>query len=78
MATFLALYRGETISSAKLVAVTSDPIIVAEFAGCLLQDPAESDTADPVLLSIEQGRQQALRHIVQEGWRTEATPTPEA
>lgn len=64
MSTFLALYRGETVASAKLVAVSADPLTVAEFAARLLDQPVEVE--DPVILSIERGRRQALRHIAGE------------
>ncbi len=69
VSTFLALYRGDTIAEAKLVAVSADPTTVADFAGRLLQQPTlPSDTTrDPVLLSIERGRRQALRVIAREG-----------
>ena len=68
MSTFLALYRGETVANAKLVAVSADPTTVAEFAARLLHDPAEQTwgSDDPVLLDIERGRRQALRRIAKE------------
>ena len=67
MSTFLALYRGETIGGAKLVAVSADPATVAEFAARLLHDPPGPEvTSDPVLLSIERGRRQALRRLSKE------------
>ncbi len=67
MSTFLALYRGESVGSAKLVAVSADPTTVAEFAARLLhQSPSVEDSPDPVLLSIERGRRQALRRISKE------------
>ncbi len=68
MSTFLALYRGETMAGAKLVAVTADPTTVAEFAARLLHAPAERTrrSDDPVLLDIERGRRQALRRIAKE------------
>lgn len=68
MSTFLALYRGATVASAKLVAVSADPATVAEFAARLLHQPRmpEHGNTDPVLLSIERGRRQALRRISKE------------
>lgn len=62
---FLALYRGESISSARLVAVASDAEIVREFAGKLLTEPEESDT-DPVAIEIERGKRRALQ-VVRDG-----------
>lgn len=63
MSTFLALYRGETIANAKLVAVSSEPHVVAAFATRLLQEPpdAQESHEDPVLGCIERGRRRALR-----------------
>ena len=68
MSSFLALYRGRTVGEAQLVAVTTDPGVVAAFATCLLSaTPEEDDVADdPVLASIEHGRRQALRLIANE------------
>jgi hypothetical protein len=60
--TFLALYRGETISAAKLVAVVSEPEIVRAFAARMLAEPAEPEQ-DPAAHEVEQGRRRALRVI---------------
>jgi hypothetical protein len=62
---FLALYRGATIGSARLVAVASDEEIVREFAGRLLDDPEQPDT-DPVASEISRGKQRALE-VVRDG-----------
>ena len=61
MTTFLALYRGETVSSAKLVAVTVNQALVREVASKLLDDMPEN--TDAVLQEVEQGRRSALRLI---------------
>ena len=65
-ATFLVLYRGPTIPQAKLVAVSSDPALVAEFAERLLHDQPPAASPDMALLAIERGRRRALRLIVHE------------
>ncbi len=65
MASFLALYRGETINSAKMVAVTAEPEVVADFAGRLLGEPEELEP-DAVLYELEQGRRRALRLVKDE------------
>jgi hypothetical protein len=62
MASFLALYRGETIGAAKLVATSADPEIVRGFADRLLADPGEQDE-DAVLQELENGRRRALRLV---------------
>jgi hypothetical protein len=41
MTTFLALYRGETILGASLVAVSADQKIVSEFGKRLIADEPE-------------------------------------
>jgi hypothetical protein len=59
LASFIALYRGETIGSARLVAATTDVEIVHDFAERML---SESDVTeqDAVLQEVELGRQRAL------------------
>jgi hypothetical protein len=75
VSTFIALYRGDTVSEAKLVAVSADPGTVADFACRLLGEPAPPQAADndPVLASIERGRRRALRLIAREA-RPEPVP----
>lgn len=58
MANILALYRGETLGSAKLVAVSTDPVIVARFADELLGQ--DSHDSDPVNAAVDKGRRRAL------------------
>ena len=65
MTNFLALYRGDTIGAAKMVAVSADPRLVGDFATRLLERPAEPED-DPALRSIEEGRRRALRVITTE------------
>lgn len=64
MSEILALYRGDTIASAKLVTATADPQIVADFARRLLRQPQPDD---PVLREVERGRRRALRLVASEG-----------
>jgi hypothetical protein len=65
MTSFIALYRGETISSASLIAVSADAGLVSDVSTRLLgAKPAEE--GDPVLVSIERGRRAALRLIKRE------------
>jgi hypothetical protein len=60
---FLALYSGESITAAKIVAVTADSQLVRDFAGRLLNGPADETHRDPVLEELEQGRRRALRLV---------------
>lgn len=64
MKTFVAIYRGDTISDAKVVAVSIDPGLVGDVATRLLGNIAALDTSpDPVLAAVNQGRQTALKMI---------------
>jgi hypothetical protein len=44
---FLALYRGETVSGARIVALSADPQLVRDFAARLLESPPERHTVSP-------------------------------
>jgi hypothetical protein len=43
---FLALYRGQTVSEARLVAVTADPELVGRFIGELAGEDREEESKD--------------------------------
>ncbi len=62
MASFIALYRGESIGAAKLVATTADPQVVRDFAERMLSVP-EGQEPDAVLRELELGRRRALRLV---------------
>jgi hypothetical protein len=59
--TFLALYRGDSVSAAKLVALTAEPELVRDFAKRMLDEP-ERET-DPVTRALERGRRRALEVV---------------
>jgi hypothetical protein len=61
MTSFLALYRGESIAGAKIVAVTAEPQLVRTFAAQMLVQPEEEP--DPVLGELENGRRRALELV---------------
>ncbi len=65
MTNFIALYRGETVGSAKIIAVSADTDLVADFATRMLNCQEETEV-DPVVRSLDSGRQQALRLIIEE------------
>jgi hypothetical protein len=65
MTTFVALYRGRTITSARLIALSADPVLVADVSARLLQERASED-CDPILDCVERGRKDALRLITRE------------
>jgi hypothetical protein len=62
LASFIALYHGDTISSAALVATTADPDLVRDFAQRMLAVP-EGQEPDDVLRELELGRRRALRLV---------------
>jgi hypothetical protein len=63
LTTFLALYRGESVSSANLLALTADCELVRDFAARLLDGPADEKDPDPVFEELEQGRRRALQLV---------------
>ena len=62
MTTFLALYRGNSVSAAKLLTLTAEPELVRDLAGRMLAEPGGQEP-NPVLQQIEQGRRGALRQV---------------
>ena len=66
-ASFLALYRGPTVPQAKLVAVSADPRVIADFVARLLREEPPPTDDDPVLSAVERGRRRGLRLIAREG-----------
>lgn len=64
MVSFLALYRGESLQSAELVAVSTNRELVAHVAEELLTGrAAQRKPDDPALDSIREGKNQALRLV---------------
>jgi hypothetical protein len=62
---FVAVYRGDTIAAARLIAVSADPFLVSDVTSRILQEQLREDT-DPVVATLEHGRRAALRLIKQE------------
>lgn len=65
MLTFLACYTGDTISSARLIAVSMDPELVREFATRVL-DWELGEAANPAGREVELGRRRTLG-VVRDG-----------
>ncbi len=63
--TFVALYRGPTVSSAELVAVCTDLKVVRELADKMLAE-AEEPEPDAALEELKRGRRQALQLVKDE------------
>jgi hypothetical protein len=71
MLTFVALYRGVSLATAKLVAVSIDPAIVGDITRKLLAQQDDADEAlldDAALQALTTGQRQALTAM-----RSEAT-----
>jgi hypothetical protein len=62
-ATFLALYCGDSISAAKLLALSANPQVVSDFAGRLLEETGRDQNPDPVLKEVEHGRRRVLQLV---------------
>lgn len=62
MASFIALYRGESVATAELLVVTSDPTIVRDFADRMLDEPPPP-TADPAVAAKHEGRRRGLEVV---------------
>jgi hypothetical protein len=73
MQTFIALYRGRSIRTATLVAVSLDARVARMVADHLLHDAVES-SGDPILNALAQGEARALRCIAQDTTSREAAP----
>ena len=65
MATFVAVYRGETIAGARLIALSADPALVADVTARILAEHRSADP-DPVVECVDNGRRAALRLIARE------------
>jgi hypothetical protein len=67
MVSFLGLYRGDSLETAQLVAVSADAELVGQVATALLER-GERPT-DPALGALQKGRRRALRHVAEESQR---------
>jgi hypothetical protein len=66
LASFLALYRGETIGSARIVALATEGDLVRNFAERMLACDREDSESDAVLRELERGRRRALQLVKDE------------
>ena len=64
MTSFVAIYRGQTVGSARLIAVSANPGLVAEVSSKLLEDARHND-GDEVLEALDGGRRAALTLVAQ-------------
>jgi hypothetical protein len=63
MVSFLTLYRGSSLAAAELIAVTTDPELVAQVAGALLKDRGLDPGMDSAVSALKAGRRRALRIV---------------
>ncbi len=65
MTSFVAVYHGETIRDAKMIAVSGNRDLVARVASELLDDQFcwDDGEGDPVLSALNRGRRQALQFV---------------
>ena len=68
MTSFIAIYRGNSISDAKMIAVSGSHSLVAYVASEIMSDALYLDDAsdDPILSALNQGRRAALRLVKEE------------
>ena len=59
---FVALYRGESLRTARLVAVSDEPELIEELIDRLLEYGSD-DGGDTALVQLEEGRRAALKLI---------------
>lgn len=62
MVSYLALFRGDSVASAELVAVSTDPDLIAHVAAALLERRPHHPR-DPALESLAAGRRRALELV---------------
>jgi hypothetical protein len=65
MKTFIAVYRGNTVTSARLIALSAEPTLVADVSAKILQEHVVGQS-DPVVEHLERGRRVALQLIEKE------------
>jgi hypothetical protein len=62
--TFVALYSGDTIGEAQIIAASSDPDLVALCAKRMLMTTDTTSPSNPVAGAVTAGRRRALDLIV--------------
>jgi hypothetical protein len=63
MTTWIAVYRGDSVPTAKVIAVSSEPSLVRSVARRLLL--ASEESPDPVMDASDAGRRTALRLVAE-------------
>ncbi len=73
--TLLSIHRGESVESARLIAVCADPWALAFVARVLLRRPLSQDE---ILGKAEGGRRKALEQILREAEEAAGEGAPRA
>ena len=73
MATFLALYRGDTVATSKLIAVTAEPALVRRVAARMLDKEHRGSNEDVVVRELGEGAKAHARKI-RKAYRTKDDP----
>lgn len=63
MVSFVTLYRGASIATAELIAVSTGPDLVAYVADALLRERQAAPSGDPAASALARGRRRALRLV---------------
>jgi len=68
MLSYVGVYRGKSVGSAHLVAVSSDPVIVADVSERMLSQADDCSEAepDPIVRRLKDGRREALKALLRE------------
>ena len=67
MVNFVAVFRGRSPDTARLIAITLNPTCVAEVTTHILREYQNHGAEDdPALAPLERGRYETLRRILQE------------
>lgn len=61
---FVALYVGDSIATARLISASADPNLVHHVAECLLHDEQQDTELDVHVKAVRGGRQKALSLIL--------------
>lgn len=69
MVSIVCIYRGDSPTSARLVAASSEPELVAAVTEALLAGAVGERPVDPVLQQLAWGRRAALRLVKDEAER---------
>ena len=72
MSTFVAIYRGQTVNTARLIGITAEPELVNHVAKYLMRELQDDDAAgDSAIRAVQQARAFALKRAAEVSGRSE-------